>query len=342
MGNMLKIGFIVNVYDTRTDTHLYHKYALISALRAIADVRILSMKGKMLGGIGQIMRAHREGVRDWYVHYSFKGAVTALVVTRLLGGRVFYWNCGMPWLYERGWFEEHLFRFILAHTILITGTRSLARMYASRYGLDEQHIRVLANGIDTSRFHATDHGTARVQLGIGQETHVVLFNHRLSRRKGAHMLPDIVEACREDAPLFVIVGSGPYEEELRGEIARRGLSRMVRFVGSVAQKDIPEYLAASDVFLMPSEEEGFPHVLLEAMAAGVPIVVSDVGGVREILPPELQAYVCSSSDTKEFARNIRALLHDATLRGTLGDIEQAWVMRYDIIAVRDAFIKLFS
>lgn len=344
MGNMFNIGFIVHVYDTRTDTHLYHKYALISALQDMAHVRVISisMKGAALGGMMDIMRAHRAGFRDWYVHYSFKGALAALVVTRLLGGRVFYWNCGMPWLYKRGWFEEYVFRFILRHTLFVTGTRSLAHMYAERYGLSEHDIRVVPNGIDTARFSRIEKSQARMQLGIAADARIVLFLHHMSRRKGAHLLPAVIEACKDSDVFFVIVGSGPYEEELRREIARRGLSAQMRLVGAVPHADVPTYLAAADVFLMPSEEEGFPHVLLEAMAAGVPAVASDVGGVREIVPPELAKRLCPSGDSAAFARAVSELLANPRMRDELGAVERAWAGKYDISVVRDMFIRLFE
>ena len=114
-------------------------------------------------------------------------------------------------------------------------------------------------------------------------------------------------------------------------------------MGEVPQRELPAYYRAADVFLMPSEEEGFPHVLLEAAAAGIPYVASDVGGVREITALELRRYLVPSGDVSAFSSKILELLtapRDNITR--IASIEQTWVEQYDTHAVLPEFIKLFS
>jgi glycosyltransferase involved in cell wall biosynthesis len=85
--------------------------------------------------------------------------------------------------------------------------------------------------------------------------------------------------ARKDV-LFVVAGGGPDEEMLRDRVQKNTMFKNnVMILGAVPNKDIQKYLAVSDIFFMPSQEEGFPRALLEAMAAGVPSVVSDVGAV---------------------------------------------------------------
>jgi len=114
-------------------------------------------------------------------------------------------------------------------------------------------------------------------------------------------------------------------------------------VGEVPHRELPAYYRAADVFLMPSEEEGFPHVLLEAMASGLPHVASDVGGVREITPQELHEYLVPSGDTVEFARKLLDLLTmPSHQRERLAQREQEWAKRYDLGAILLQFTGLFE
>lgn len=363
-----RVVYVLPEYDPETSGHFFYLYELlretgqeldISVIieRAIARpdfarFRVLSSRRPTLRLIELLWALGRErfsGRRWFYVHYSFAGALAAIAIARFFGGTVCYWNCGMPWLYRRSRSEEAVFRFILRHATLVTGTAGLARAYARHYGLDLARIRVLPNWISTERFRTPEHGYdrryIRERLGIPPSAKVVLFVHRLSRRKGAHLLADIlagVIAQRKDGMLLA-VGDGPERKNLESRVQNLGLGAYARIVGAVAQRDIAPYFLAADVFLMPSEEEGFPHVLLEAMAAGLPYVASDVGGVAEITPPELQPFIVPSGDTRLMSKKISELLAASPIEiQHVAEIERRWVERYDISAVGEQFAALFD
>jgi glycosyltransferase involved in cell wall biosynthesis len=339
----LKICYIVPEVNLNTDTHFYEKYELLNAIRDRAVVMVLTTQGNVVVIFCKILAARLLGYRDFYVHYSFKGAILAWFIAKFSWGRVFYWNCGMPWLYKRSTREEQVFRFIMHNTQLVTGTKGMADAYIEQYALRKENVHVVPNWVNIARFQKlASQEDAKVALNIDPEKKVVLFLHHLSRRKGAHMLLPIIRQFK-DAPyvLFLIVGSGPYQEKLQKEVVNHGLEQIVRIEGSVPNKKVPHYLAASDVYLMPSEEEGFPNALLEAMAAGVAFVASNVGGVKEVTPPETQHYILSHDDAYSFYLKLDELLANASLRHRLGRIEQEWVKRYDIEAVAPAFLHLF-
>lgn len=338
----IKICYILPEYDPFTPTHFYHKYALLKAIEDEAEVRLVSAEHAWLGGLLPVLYARIKGFRNFYVHYSFKGAFAALAVTRLFGGRVLYWNCGMPWLYARSDWEERIFRFVMRKSIFVTGTPGLLEEYIRRYGLKREQTRVLPNAIDTKRFGSIAKEEARDRLRIVPDKKVVLFNHRLSKRKGADKLPAIIrEFKNRSSVLFVVIGSGPYEPELRQELGELEMPDAVRLEGAVPNEGIADYLAAADVYLMPSEEEGFPNALLEAMAAGVSFVASDVGGVRDITPPELHELIVSPDDVYGFTRIISRLLDSPAERKQISAISQAWVERYDITKIAPDFLDLF-
>jgi len=320
-------------------THFEHKREIIQELRG--DIEFFVYAPTLISIVKIKFAYFFRGVRIFYVHYSFKGALVAILLTKLFGGRVFYWNCGMPWLYKRGWLEEKLFRFILRNSIFVTGTNSLAEHYADRYGLDRARVRVVPNYIRVSHMQGITRDSARRELEIPSGKKVVLFLHRLSRRKGAHFLPDILKefAIREDV-LFLIVGDGPERTNTELRVTSYELQNRVRFEGNVPNNRVPIYFAAADVFLMPSEEEGMPNALLEAMAAGVPFVASDVGGVREMTPPSLHEYVLPQGDVAAFAEKIKKLLGDEELREKISQEERGWVKRYDVSVAASAFLAL--
>lgn len=361
-----KLAYVLPSYDPATGSHFFHLYGFLERAAEKLDLlvvieqcrsrpawpfglycqKFLFPPLRMLELIFILLRARLSGRRHFYVHYSFYGGLASWLVARLTGAQAYYWNCGEPWRYRRPWLEEAIFRFILRRTVLVTGTDGLAQEYRRRYGLKAERVRVLPNWVDVARFReGPGRDAARRTLAIPPETKVVLFVHRLSRRKGAHLIPEIaaeVTRQRKDAVL-VIVGDGPERKNLESSIQNLEFAGQVRLAGEVPQRDIAPYYRAADVLLMPSEEEGFPHVLLEAMAAGIPYVASDVGGVREITPPELQAFIVPSGDTGAFAASISSLLtKPATEVAAISRREQQWVQRYDVQAALAQFTALFA
>src|SRR5205814_2438201 len=122
------------------------------------------------------------------------------------------------------------------------------------------------------------------KLGIAADERVVLAVGRLSREKGHRDLVDALALLHgmESASKFklVIVGEGPARESLERVSGEKGLSARVLFIDQV--EDVEPYYAIADALALPSHSEGSPNVLLEAMAAGVPVVATKVGGVPEI------------------------------------------------------------
>lgn len=378
MSEKPRVCYVLPEYSPETGSHFFHLYELLDRASRELDIfliiercavqpvelRMPSHRQKFsfpplrfLELVFILFRERMRGRRFFYTHYSYYGGLASWFAARVSGGEAYYWNCGMPWLYRRPWLEERIFRFILRHTVFVTGTPGIAEEYSRRYGLKAERIRVFPNWVNVERFGDTPPKEAcRRQLGLPLDKKIILFVHRLSRRKGAHLLPEIIaevirlrsNASADSAKLrkdvmFVIVGDGPERENLESRIQNLELEKYVRLVGEVPNRNVPMYFRAADVFLMPSEEEGFPHVLLEAMAAGVPYVASDVGGVREITPLELNSYLVRAGQPHDFAEKLLELLSKSPLelsRIVNGERERA--QRCDVQAVLPQFIKLFE
>lgn len=366
LNQRVSIAYILPDYDPATGSHFFHLYELLRRSSAELDIFLIIERAETcpsdlpLGVYCQkfswpplrlaelffvVLRERMRGRRNFYTHYSFFGGFISWFVARIFGGRAYYWNAGMPWQYRRGFFEETAFRFILNHNILVTGTGGLADKYREHYKLKKENIRIMPNWTSVSRFQdESARAGLRRSLNIPEEARVVLFVHHLSRRKGSHFILPTAEIVTKKLRnvIFVIVGAGPEYEKLKSEIRNSGAENNVRLIGEVPNRRIQDYFAAADVFFMPSEEEGFPHVLLEAMAAGIPYVASDVGAVREITPPELQSFV-SEPAVGFFSEKIVELLNKPMPElERIKAIEQSWVRQYDTAEVLTKFAALFA
>lgn len=361
-----KIVYILSDYDPATGSHFFHIYELLKAAAEELDIFLVVEKSKVLPVdlspsfyvqrfrflplrflelFAVLIRERTRGRRFFYTHYSFFGGVASWLAASVSGGKSYYWNCGMPWLYRRGFFEEAVFRFVMRRNILVTGTPKIAEEYRKHYGLSEKKIRVVPNWINVERFAAVRPvGGKEFDERFGARK-VVLFLHRLSRRKGVHLLPEIIAKVtgHDKNVIFVIVGRGPEEESLKARIRRLRLEPYVWFAGEVPHREVSRYFRAAQVFIMPSEEEGFPHVLLEAQALGVPYVACDVGGVREITPPALGRFIVPAHDPAASVRKVVEILAmDSLERLRLAKIMTEWVSQYDIANVQAKFCSLFS
>ena len=165
-------------------------------------------------------------------------------------------------------------------------------------GVPADNVEVVGNGVDATKFQCMDRAACRLPLGISADTPVLIGVGGLVERKGFHrvieVLPSLVQ--RFPALVYLIVG-GPSAEgnnqvELEAQVAQLGLERHVRFLGTRKPEELSEVLSAANVFVLATRNEGWANVFLEAMACGLPVVTTDVGGNREVVcRPELGAVV---------------------------------------------------
>ena len=151
-------------------------------------------------------------------------------------------------------------------------------------GIPEARLRVVYNGIDRDRFHPRDKRAARRRLGLPEDRELVLFLGHLAAHKGVLDLVQAVRLLRVSRPQATVlfVGDGPLSGEMRALAAARGeLAGAVLTYSTVPHSEVPWWMAAADVFCLPSWAEGMPNVVREAHACGRPVVATNVGGVPE-------------------------------------------------------------
>jgi glycosyltransferase involved in cell wall biosynthesis len=145
-------------------------------------------------------------------------------------------------------------------------------------------VSVLRNGVDATRFRPEPQAQARQRLGLS-DAPLLLTVGNLLEVKRHHLVIDALAYVRRQlaGAQLAIVGAGPLRDELEGRCRRAGLSSAVTFVGAVDQEELRWWYSAADLLVLASSREGWPNVLLEAMACGTPVVASRVGGVVEVV-----------------------------------------------------------
>lgn len=185
---------------------------------------------------------------------------------------------------------------------------------AVELGADAGRIMVSTNGVDISNFAPSDRAAARKKLGLPLQGKLILSIGYLVHRKGFHHLIDAMDVLvnrqdRRDVRLCIVGGAGGEEyskPKLDGLIAKYGLSGHVLFAGQKPNRELPDWYNASDVFALMSSKEGWPNVILEAMACGIPAVANAVWGIPEIVNSE--DYGLLVQDPPEPVRTSEALI----------------------------------
>lgn len=155
---------------------------------------------------------------------------------------------------------------------------ALRRRFAEVAGLDAARVEVLRNGVDLARFAPGDRAAARARLGLPADGRLVLGVGRLVAGKGFEHAARALHLLPEDVAL-VVVGDGPRRAALR----RAAPPGRLHLLGARGRDAVAEAFRACDVFTLPSAREGWPNVVTEALASGLPVVATPVGGIPEIL-----------------------------------------------------------
>lgn len=153
-------------------------------------------------------------------------------------------------------------------------------------GIPAERIVVQHNGVDGERFVPTSRDEARARLGLPADRRLVTYVGNFKPEKGVDLLIEALACLRRAGRCDVeaiLVGDGPLLAPLRERVRALGIEGVVRFCGRRRHEEIPDWIAAGDLFCLPSRREGCPNVVLEALASGRPVVATAVGGVPELL-----------------------------------------------------------
>lgn len=255
----------------------------------------------------------------WAIPSGFAAALAAkrlhrpLVIT-MHGGDV-YVNREQGYDFPTRWYVKPPLRWTLRTAEALTAITDDCRQHALRAGAPDDHIHLVTNGADLRRFSPA---AGPVDRPWGE--HMVFACRQLFPRKGIRFL---LEAAARLKPRFpdlkvVLAGDGFERPALEKLAADLGIAADVTFLGWVANADLPRYYRAAAVSVVPSLEEGFGIPAAEAMGCAIPVVVSDAGGLPEVVEDGVSGYVVPKGEVPPLADAIGKLLADPALRATMG------------------------
>lgn len=218
--------------------------------------------------------------------------------------------------------------------VIVPSTAMLERLQS--YGV-RKPLTVLPTGIPLTQFNTVADGF-RARYGIPPTRPVLLFVGRVAHEKNLALLLRVVALVRRTIPdvLLIIAGEGPAERSLARQTKRLDIESNVRFIGYLDRmRELPACYRAADAFIFASDTETQGLVLLEAMAAGLPVISTAVMGTRDILAPERGALI-APQDEAGFAAMVIRLLNDPQLRARLATDAPQYAREWasDVMAAR--------
>ena len=271
-----------------------------------------------LGALGTLRRLRRhEGVDLIDAHFGYPDGHAASLLARWLRLPFTVTLRGVEPRIGATRIRGTLMRRALARAAaVITVSTSLAD-WAESAGLRRDRIHTVGNGVDTERFFPLARAGARLELGLPADAPVLVTVGGLTERKGFHRVLDCLPALRARWPglQYLVVGGasgeGDWRQRLEEQVDRLGLRDCVHFLGTIEPARLNGPLSAADVFVLATRNEGWANVLLEAMACGLPVVATDVGGNREVVADPRLGRVVPFGDANALADAIdRALAQD--------------------------------
>ncbi len=305
-----------------------------------------------------LWKLQKAGYKKSFVRISWVAACISIMVGFFSKLKTYYWlsgqgsiesfqslNWGIPKIKLLltsklpFWFiKTFVYRFV-------TGPESMGEYMRVVMKVSQKKILILYNDIDISRFSkATD--TERInyknQFGLPFDKKLILFVHRLSPvRKTLFYMPFIIseffKTKSRDDYHFAFAGSGPEENELKKAIEEAHVSDCISLLGAIPNNQIDQLYKSADIFINPTYAEGFPRVLIEAMACGIPLVTTDAGGICDILGIQQKEYMIEKNERLSFANKLIDLANQPKIQNILSEENLIQVQRFSTEAVAQMY-----
>lgn len=321
----------ITIYKVPVDNRNIHHSTAIELIRYF------------LRGLRQCIRLARQkpydlsfafaGVPAGAISYCLKIALGLPYCVSLQGPDVPGFEARYRYLYP---FLTPLIRAIWRRAEVVTAISDehakLAQKTAPR-----RNFPIIHNGVDPTIFYPGARGKLPGAINI-------LCVGRLIERKGQRYLIDAfhrVLAARRASARLILVGTGDAEHELRRQAARLGIGEQIDFRGYVSGNDMAEVYRCADIFVLPSENEGMSIALLEAMASGLPVIVTDTGGTRELVRHGSNGLIVTWADSQSLEHALGALLENPELRQTMGQMSRGIAEKFSWESITQEYLDVF-
>lgn len=227
--------------------------------------------------------------------------------------------------------------------LLIAESRSSRDYLVTKQGYHADKVRVIYNGVDLAGWPISrlERQQKRLELRLSAGDILIGTVGRLDEQKGHDSLIDAMAQLKGRPLRCVILGEGPARKSLEARIRRHQLEKQVWLYGECA--DIPAWLSALDIFVLPSRWEGLPNSLLEAMAMGLPVAASSVDGVLEIIRDKQNGLLFAPNKPLQLAACLRELAQDEALRGKLAAAAKETVAdKFSLLGMMGAYEEAYA
>lgn len=197
-------------------------------------------------------------------------------------------------------------------------------------------------GIDTSRYSNAqiDIKSKRAELGFKEDDIILIAMGDLIKRKNYQDSIKAISKCDNKNIHFCICGNGPLEDKLKNLSRKLNVENNIHFLGY--RTDIDELLKMSDIFLFTTLQEGLPRSMMEAMASGLPVIVSDIRGNSDLLKNGEGGYLVESKNIDEITKAIENLVKDKSLRNKMKKKNLENIKKYDINVIKDNMKDIYK
>ena len=290
--------------------------------------------------ITAMLRSHRIQVAH---SHEFGMAVYGAVAARRAGARHIITMHGGRYYAEQRRRRLALRWAARRSDALVAVSRATAADLRATLRLGDEAVRVVLNGIP---FRSGSRAAVRSELALRDDELLLVSVGNLYPVKGHAVLLRALGQLRRSGALdavpwrLALAGRGEEEARLRALVRDEGLAERVTLLGY--REDVPDILAAADLFVMPSLMEGLPLALVEAMAAGLPVVVSDVGGIPEVAKQGSEAILVPPGDPAGLAEGLATLMRDPLARACMGAAARARARRdFSVSTMCEAYERLY-
>ncbi len=331
---------------TILQTNLYEENKPFKENSKIGKIEVITCKNdSFMGGFGH-SKEFKNTLKKIYknfdlIHIHGHGRYTSSYALQLIGKR-------KPIIYTaHGFFHSSkggkvkriynlLFRLLINKARFLTALTNLEEEEYTRLGAKRDNIKIIPNGIDLKKFTKG----RKIKLSFDNKFPILLYVGRIHKSKG---LQYVVQAIQDlDINLFIIGKDNGYQKELEKMIENLRLDQRVRFGGEVSQKKLIDSYKSSDFFVLFSEWEGFGIVVLEAMASGLPVVVSDRGALPVLIKQKENGLIAKFQDVRDLKEKINLLMKDKKLTSRIKKNEKQFVKRFDSKKIIKQYERLYE
>ncbi len=231
------------------------------------------------------------------------------------------------WIYKKIYQEANFIQVI---------SNSLKQTILSLGGIDENKIEVIPNGIDLATF--------KFESPRQKEKYRIICLARLEKYKGIRYLVEAMPQVLEKFPQakLVLIGEGPERKNLEAKIKELKIEEKVELKGELPHEKIPEELAQSHVFVGPSLEEGMGVVFIEAQAAGIPVIGTNIGGIPDIIENEKTGLLIKPKDSQAIAQAITKIFSQPELAQNLVENAKVNLKKYDWQNISQKVFRIYQ